>query len=56
MTEQELSTVITNSAAPKIIDLYQASGFTITELPARRAISAKADSREVVNDIIAILK
>lgn len=49
-------TVITNSSAPRIIDLYESSGFTITELPARRAISAKSDSRETVNDIIAVLK
>lgn len=49
-------TVITNSSAPKIIELYQNAGFTLTELPARRAISASADRRETLNDIIAVLK
>lgn len=49
-------TLVTNSAAPKIIDLYQKTGFSIIELPARRAISAKSDSRGTVNDILAILK
>lgn len=49
-------TVITNSSAPKILDLYEKAGFTLTELPARRAISAKSDSRENLNDIIAVLK
>lgn len=49
-------TVITNSAAPLIIDLYTKAGFTIHTLKARRSISASQDSREVVSDIIAILK
>lgn len=49
-------TVITNSAAPIIIDMYQKAGFTIHELTARRSISAGGDQRGEVKDIIAVLK
>ena len=48
--------VITNSSAPRLVDLYTKAGFDIHPLTATRSISAKAESREVVKDIIAVLK
>lgn len=49
-------TVITNSAAPVIIDLYKANGFEIHPLLARRSVAASGESRGTIKDIIAILK
>lgn len=54
--DKGMPTVITNSSAPKILELYQQSGFEIHPLTARRSISASGDQREEVEDIIAILK
>ena len=51
-----VKTVITNSSAPRIIDLYQKSGFDIYPLSARRSVAANGDSRGEVQDIIAVLK
>lgn len=49
-------TVITNSSAPIIIDMYKKAGFDIHPLVARRSIAASGDQRGDVNDIIAVLK
>ncbi|MGC0875092.1 Dam family site-specific DNA-(adenine-N6)-methyltransferase [Pantoea agglomerans] len=47
--------VITNSSAPLILQLYIRNGFRIAPLPARRSVSCKSETRQTVNDIIAIL-
>jgi len=47
--------VISNSAAPRIIGLYQQHGFSLSRVKARRAISSKGLTREIVTDILAIL-
>lgn len=49
-------TVITNSGAPIMYDLYSQAGFHIYPLSARRSVSAKAESRGTVQDIIAVLR
>lgn len=49
-------TVITNSGAPVIFDMYSKAGFTIYPLSARRSVSCTAESRGEVQDIIAVLK
>ena len=48
--------VITNSSADHLVDFYEKSGFEIHELIAKRNISASAEKRGTVTDIIAILK
>ncbi|NEG94136.1 Dam family site-specific DNA-(adenine-N6)-methyltransferase [Leclercia adecarboxylata] len=48
--------VITNSGAPKIIELYTSRGFSVHELKAKRNISCKGDTREIAKDVIATLK
>lgn len=47
--------VITNSSAPRVIDLYEQHGFTLHHVSARRAISSKGSTRETAADIVAIL-
>ncbi|WP_312383964.1 Dam family site-specific DNA-(adenine-N6)-methyltransferase [Atlantibacter subterraneus] len=47
--------VISNSTAPRIIELYVQHGFTLHEVSARRAISSKGSTRETAKDIVAIL-
>lgn len=47
--------VISNSTAPRIIELYAQHGFTLHEVSARRAISSKGSTRETAKDIVAIL-
>lgn len=47
--------VVTNSSAPKIMDLYLSFGFSINRLEARRSISRDASTRKNVFDIIATL-
>ena len=47
--------VITNSSAPKIVQLYTEAGFKLHPLKAPRTISANAGSRGDVEDVIAIL-
>ncbi len=47
--------VISNSSAPRIIDLYQQHGFELNYVRARRAISSKSSTRETVSDIVAVL-
>ncbi len=48
--------VITNSGAPNIRELYEANGFKMYPMPARRSVSCKASTRVVANDIIATMK
>ena len=47
--------VISNSTAPRIIELYEPLGFTLHHVSARRSISSKASTRENAADIVAIL-
>lgn len=56
LRKRNVPTVITNSSAPIIIDMYKKAGFEIHPLVARRSISAGADQRGEAKDIIAILK
>ncbi|MBK0080104.1 Dam family site-specific DNA-(adenine-N6)-methyltransferase [Kosakonia sp. S58] len=47
--------VISNSTAPRIIELYEQHCFTLHHVSARRSISSKASTRENAADIVAIL-
>lgn len=47
--------VISNSTAPRILDLYKCHGFTLHRVSARRAISSKGSTRETATDIVASL-
>lgn len=47
--------VISNSTAPRVIELYEQHGFTLHHVSARRAISSKASTREIAADIVAVL-
>ncbi|MEQ4450951.1 Dam family site-specific DNA-(adenine-N6)-methyltransferase [Kosakonia sacchari] len=47
--------VISNSTAPRIIELYKRHGFDLHHVSARRAISSKGSTRETATDIVAIL-
>lgn len=47
--------VISNSTAPRIIELYKGQGFDLHHVSARRAISSKGSTRETATDIVAIL-
>ncbi|EKI3096596.1 Dam family site-specific DNA-(adenine-N6)-methyltransferase [Escherichia coli] len=47
--------IITNSGAPNIEELYRRTGFTLHALNNRRNISCKGETRERVNDVIAVL-
>ena len=47
--------VISNSSAPRIVELYQQHGFELNYVRARRAISSKSSTRETVNDLVAVL-
>ncbi|EAB7501067.1 Dam family site-specific DNA-(adenine-N6)-methyltransferase [Salmonella enterica subsp. enterica serovar Newport] len=47
--------VISNSTAPRVIDLYSQHGFEIRYISARRSISSKGSTRETVKDLVAIL-
>lgn len=47
--------LITNSGAPKILELYRRNGFDIHQLQARRSVSCKSGSRETANDVLAKL-
>ncbi|EBA8600338.1 Dam family site-specific DNA-(adenine-N6)-methyltransferase, partial [Salmonella enterica] len=46
---------ISNSTAPRVIELYERHGFTLHRVNARRSISSKGSTRETVNDIVASL-
>ncbi|MGG8215733.1 Dam family site-specific DNA-(adenine-N6)-methyltransferase [Klebsiella aerogenes] len=47
--------VISNSSAPKVIDLYREHGFNLEFIKARRSISCSGTTREVARDVVAIL-
>lgn len=47
--------VISNSTAPRVIELYEQHGFTLHHVSARRAISSKSSTRETATDIVAVL-
>ncbi|MDT8821263.1 DNA adenine methylase, partial [Klebsiella pneumoniae] len=47
--------VISNSSAPKVLDLYREHGFNLQFINARRSISCKSSTREVAKDVVAIL-
>ncbi|MEG5337550.1 Dam family site-specific DNA-(adenine-N6)-methyltransferase [Enterobacter ludwigii] len=47
--------LISNSTAPRVLELYQQQGFTLHHVDARRAISSKGSTRETAKDIVATL-
>ncbi|MFE4125397.1 Dam family site-specific DNA-(adenine-N6)-methyltransferase [Kosakonia sp. YIM B13605] len=47
--------VISNSSAPKVIELYEQQGMKIHHIRARRSMSSKSGTREAASDIIATL-
>lgn len=47
--------VISNSTAPRVIELYEQYGFTLHRVSARRAISSKGSTRETASDVVATL-
>ncbi len=47
--------VISNSGAPKIIELYRQHGFVIHEVHGRRSISSKGSTRAAAKDVVATL-
>lgn len=47
--------VITNSGAPNIRELYLSNGFSLYQLPSRRSVSCKGESRAIANDVLARL-
>ncbi|EQA6838627.1 Dam family site-specific DNA-(adenine-N6)-methyltransferase [Salmonella enterica subsp. diarizonae serovar 65:(k):z] len=46
---------ISNSTAPRVIELYERHGFTLHRVNSRRSISSKGSTRETANDIVASL-
>ncbi|HAT6800608.1 TPA: Dam family site-specific DNA-(adenine-N6)-methyltransferase [Citrobacter freundii] len=53
--QRRAKVLISNSTAPRVLDLYERHGFTIHHVSARRAISSKGSTREVAKDIVATL-
>ena len=47
--------LISNSTAPRVIELYEQHGFTLHHVDARRSISSKGSTRETAKDIVATL-
>ncbi|HDN2648165.1 TPA: Dam family site-specific DNA-(adenine-N6)-methyltransferase [Enterobacter hormaechei] len=47
--------LISNSTAPRVLELYEQHGFTLHHVDARRAISSKGSTRETAKDIVATL-
>jgi len=47
--------LISNSTAPRVLELYEQHGFTLHYVDARRAISSKGSTRETAKDIVATL-
>ncbi|MHA0274714.1 Dam family site-specific DNA-(adenine-N6)-methyltransferase [Enterobacter ludwigii] len=47
--------LISNSTAPRVLELYQQHGFTLHHVDARRSISSKGSTRETAKDIVATL-
>lgn len=48
--------VISNSTAPRIIELYEQHAFELHHVNARRVISSKGSTRETAVDVVAILR
>lgn len=48
--------VISNSTAPRIIELYEQHAFELHHVNGRRAISSKGSTRETAVDVVAILR
>ncbi|HDV8247375.1 Dam family site-specific DNA-(adenine-N6)-methyltransferase [Enterobacter hormaechei] len=47
--------LISNSTAPRVLELYEQHGFILHHVDARRAISSKGSTRETAKDIVATL-
>lgn len=47
--------LISNSTAPRVLELYEQHGFNLHHVDARRAISSKGSTRETAKDIVATL-
>lgn len=47
--------LISNSTAPRVLELYKQHGFALHYVDARRAISSKGSTRETAKDIVATL-
>ncbi|MDV5434518.1 Dam family site-specific DNA-(adenine-N6)-methyltransferase [Enterobacter hormaechei] len=47
--------LISNSTAPRVLELYEQHGFILHHVDARRAISSKGSTREAAKDIVATL-
>lgn len=47
--------VISNSVAPRIVELYEQHGFSLNYVTARRSISSKGSTREIAKDLVAVL-
>ncbi|MDS0076770.1 Dam family site-specific DNA-(adenine-N6)-methyltransferase [Enterobacter hormaechei subsp. hoffmannii] len=47
--------LISNSTAPRVLELYDQYGFILHHVDARRAISSKGSTRETAKDIVATL-
>lgn len=47
--------LISNSTAPRVLELYEQHGFTLHNVSARRAISSKGSTRETASDVVATL-
>ncbi|MHA0888186.1 Dam family site-specific DNA-(adenine-N6)-methyltransferase [Enterobacter ludwigii] len=47
--------LISNSTAPRVLELYEQHGFSLHHVDARRAISSKGSTRETAKDIVATL-
>lgn len=47
--------VISNSVAPRIVELYEHHGFSLNYVTARRSISSKGSTREIAKDLVAVL-
>ncbi|CZZ52904.1 Dam family site-specific DNA-(adenine-N6)-methyltransferase [Enterobacter hormaechei] len=47
--------LISNSTAPRVLELYEQHGFILHHVDARRAISSKGSTRETASDVVATL-
>lgn len=47
--------VISNSVAPRIVELYEQHEFSLNYVTARRSISSKGNTREIAKDLVAVL-
>ena len=53
--ERGARVVISNSSAPRVVDLYREHGFNLEFIKARRSISCNGTTREVARDVVGIL-